>query len=80
MEVLSETDFAAPDRMFSPNYFVDISDFLEKKLKILKLYRSELGHHPFPRSIDGVRAQATIRGVQAGCRFAEGFILLKAVN
>ena len=80
MEVLSETDFAAPDMTFSPNYFVDISPFLEKKLNILKIYRSEIGSRPFPRSLESVSALAALRGAQAGCRYAESFMLLKSVN
>jgi LmbE family N-acetylglucosaminyl deacetylase len=80
MEVLSETDFAIPEVTFSPNYFVDIGPYLEKKIEILKNYESELGPHPFPRSVKSVSALAAVRGTQAGCDYAESFMLLKSVN
>ncbi len=81
METISETEFAPPlaANAFLPNAFVDISAHLERKLEILHLYEGEVGVHPFPRSDDGVRAQAALRGATAGCRYAEAFALLKAV-
>lgn len=52
-ECISETEFAPslPERMFIPNYFVDITGYLNEKLRILQIFESELGDHPFPRSI-----------------------------
>lgn len=80
MEVLSETDFASSDRGFVPNYFVDISDFLEEKIEITKIYKSEFAENPFPRSEENIRALATYRGATCGCHYAESFILLKAIE
>lgn len=80
MEVLSETDFSGFDQGFLPNYFIDISGFIEKKLEILKVYQNQLEAHPFPRSMEHIKALALHRGVAAGCRYAEGFILLKGVE
>lgn len=79
MEILSETDFVEPDNAFSPNFFVDITDFLDQKLLIMEKYKSELGEHPFPRNIDSIRSLASIRGVQAGCKYAESFRLVKGI-
>jgi LmbE family N-acetylglucosaminyl deacetylase len=80
METLSETDFAnVAAGSFSPNMFVDVSEHFEKKLDILKVFRSEIGAHPFPRSIDGVTALAMVRGAVADCRYAESFMILKEV-
>lgn len=80
MEVLSETDFSICSEGFSPNYFVDISGYLEQKIKIMKLYKGECLNHPFPRSEEGIKALATIRGSQAGCKYAEGFMILKEIR
>lgn len=80
MEILSETDFACYSRGFIPNYFVDVSDFIEKKIQALKTYESEIQNHPFPRSEEGVKALATIRGIAAGCKYAEGFLLIKNIE
>jgi LmbE family N-acetylglucosaminyl deacetylase len=82
METISETEFAPPFRedIFIPNYFVDITDFMELKLNILEKYNSELGNHPFPRSKKNLKALATFRGATAGCKYAEAFMLLKGIN
>lgn len=80
MEVLSETDFARPEKGFLPNCFVDITKYLDDKLKIMKIYSSEHRKHPFPRSLEGLKALATIRGTSAGCKYAESFIILKEID
>jgi len=81
-ECLSETEFAPilPERVFQPNYFVDISNFLHKKIEIMKIFDSELGEHPFPRSIKNIEALATFRGASVGVEFAESFQLIKLID
>jgi LmbE family N-acetylglucosaminyl deacetylase len=81
METLSETEFA-PSRFtdaFIPNMFVDITEFIERKIEIMNVYRNEVGKHPFPRSEKNIRALATLRGATAGCKYAEGFVILKEI-
>jgi len=82
MEVLSETEFAPSTKedSFMPNIFVDISEFMEKKIEIMKVFKSELAEHPFPRSIKNIKALATYRGATAGREYAESFMLLKEVK
>jgi LmbE family N-acetylglucosaminyl deacetylase len=80
-ETLSETDFAInPDiNAFTPNVFVDISEFLQEKLQIMQIYKSEMGLFPFPRSEKAIVALSQIRGAAAGCEAAEAFMLLKEI-
>jgi N-acetylglucosamine malate deacetylase 1 len=76
-ETLSETGFgldSAPG--FCPNYFVDISNFLERKLAVAAVYGPELGTFPFPRSTEAIRALASVRGAASGFVAAEAFQLL----
>lgn len=80
MEIVSETDFALPINQFAPNYFVDITDQLEKKLEIVQIYSQEIGEHPFPRSIENIKAMATSRGAIAGTKYAEAFILVRGIE
>ncbi len=48
-ETISETEFSLDqDNSFHPNYFFDISEYLERKLEIMAVYKSELGDFPFP--------------------------------
>ena len=77
-ETASETEMGiAQESTFRPNYFVDISDYLERKLEILSVYRSELADFPYPRSIQAIRALAQWRGANAGFHAAEAFELLR---
>ena len=62
-ETLSETEFALdPDVSgFQPNVFIDITGKVEDKIRIMRIYDSEIGEHPFPRSESAIRARATLR-------------------
>lgn len=77
-ETISETDFGLDhSRQFHPNVFVDISDFLEKKLTAMEIYSSELGEFPFPRSRLAMESLARYRGSSSGFKAAEAFQLLR---
>jgi LmbE family N-acetylglucosaminyl deacetylase len=77
-ETPSETDFGLGEgTAFAPNYFVDIGRQLDAKIATLRIYESELGEFPFPRSIEAVRALALSRGATAGFQAAEAFMLLR---
>ena len=77
-ETLSETDFAlGGTESFRPNVFVNISMYLEKKLRAMDVYETELGAFPFPRSHEAIRALATLRGAASGYIAAEAFELLR---
>jgi lmbE-like protein len=82
METLSETEFAPSTKedSFIPNSFVDISEYFEKKIEIMKIFKSEVAEHPFPRSEKNIRALASLRGATCGCKYAESFMLLKELN
>lgn len=83
METLSETEFAPslPHRSFTPNVFVDITDFIDKKCEIMQIYKSEIAPPPFPRSLENIKALALYRGSTMGGEnsptYAEAFMLLK---
>lgn len=76
-ETLSETDAALGAEPFQANVFVDITKHLEKKLKIMAIYKGEMQAFPFPRSEVALRALAQLRGATAGCEAAEAFMLLR---
>lgn len=81
-ECISETEFAPNlhEKVFMPNYFVDVSNHLKEKLEIMKIYESELAEHPFPRSLRNMEALATFRGASVGVEYAEAFQLLKYID
>jgi len=82
METLSETEFSVSTKedSFIPNVFVDISKYMDKKIKLMNVYKSEIGEHPFPRSERNIRALATYRGATSGCRYSESFMLVKEIK
>lgn len=63
--------------MFQPNVFVDISEYLETKLKAMCLYETELRQLPHPRSIESIRLLAQERGLRVGYAAAECFELVR---
>lgn len=76
-ETLSETGFGlSASNSFRPNTFINIEPYLDDKLDAMKIYTSEMGAHPFPRSLDAIRALATLRGSASGFKSAEAFELL----
>ena len=82
METLSETEFSLSTKedSFVSNVFVDISEFMDKKIELMNIYESEIGEHPFPRSERNIRALATYRGATSGCEYAESFMLIKEIK
>lgn len=65
---------------FTPNIYVDITDYLERKLEIMALYASELREYPHPRSIKGLRLFAQERGARVGVQAAECFRLIRELD
>ena len=82
VETLSETEFApsTKENSFIPNIFIDISEYMDKKLEIIRVYESELGFHSFPRSKRTIKALGAFRGASAECEYAEAFMLLKEIK
>lgn len=79
-ETVSETNFNIAQNVlpFRPNIYVDIEEYLDKKVEIMKIYESELKAFPFPRSEKAIRSLAYIRGSESGFHAAEAFELLRA--
>lgn len=80
-ETLSETEWAPPtgEQTFVPTVFVDISNVLEKKLAAMRCYASQIQESPHPRSLQGIRALAQMRGATVSCDAAEAFMLVREI-
>jgi LmbE family N-acetylglucosaminyl deacetylase len=78
-ETLSETHWNAPhiEPNFTPNWIVDISEFLDQKKNALMSYASQVTPFPGPRSVEAAVALATLRGTQAGFPHGEGLHLIR---
>ena len=81
-ETLSETHWNAPhiEPNFTPNWVVDISDYIDAKLAALKCYESQITDFPGPRSIEAVESLAKFRGTQAGFGYGEGFHIVRMIS
>ena len=77
-EILSETEWG--DSLFIPNLYIDISDTLEYKLKAMSCYKSELKDYSHPRSLEGIKILSQKRGMEAGLKTAEAFIIIKEIK
>ena len=78
-EVPSSTDQAPPfpEYAFLPNCYVNIGEFLEKKLQALRCYRTERRPFPHPRSDEGLTTVARKRGMESGLPAAEAFMVVR---
>ena len=77
-ETLSEThlNYSNISESFQPNLFVNISEYIDKKLEAMKQYKSQLQPETKPRSLESIEALARLRGSHIGCYAAEAFLLL----
>lgn len=64
---------------FCPNTYFDVNATLEAKVEAMAKYRSERTSAPHPRSAEALKALAEYRGSNAGCRYAEAFMLLRSI-
>lgn len=76
-EVASATEWRPPSSgpQFQPNYFVEITDFVQAKMDALEAYASEMRPFPHARSLEALEALARWRGSTVGVPAAEAFIL-----
>jgi len=76
-ETPSETEYGIP-YAFSPNHFVEIGRYLDKKLEAMACYKSQLQDSPGPRSIEHLRLRAHYWGQPMLMTAAEPFLLLRS--
>ena len=75
MEILSATDWAFPvnGEGFSPNTYIDITNYFDVKVSALSCYKGVMRDMPHPRSEEVMRGHAAYRGGQSGFMYAESF-------
>jgi LmbE family N-acetylglucosaminyl deacetylase len=80
-EVLSSTEWQTPGLMpFIPNVFVDITNFMQIKKKVLEAYKLEMREVPHSRSIENVFQLNKLRGNSVGVYCAESFISIRELR
>ncbi len=65
---------------FVPNWFVDVTETLDRKLASFARYETEARPYPHPRSERAIRAAAEFYGASCGCEAAEPFVLVRGLD
>lgn len=80
-ETLSETGWDVPNvtNEFIPNAYRDISEFLEKKIKAMEIFTTQLSAYPAARSLGAVKALAMYRGATVNVDAAEAFSIVREI-
>lgn len=80
-EVMSSTEWNTPGReLFSPNLFIDISEYIDTKKKALEAYEFEMRPPPHSRSREHIVCLASHRGCTIGVSYAEAFMIIRIIR
>ena len=79
-EIPSSTNWNPTSPQFNPLEFVDVTEFINKKIDALKFYGSEICPTPHTRSLDGILALNKYRGTTVGKNLAEAFEIGRIVS
>lgn len=63
--------------MMIPNYYINISEYIEKKTQALRFHRTEYNKYNGERWIDSIVSLAKYRGIQVDVDYAEAFHVMK---
>ncbi len=70
----TEARFSDNSPLFAPNFYVDISEYLENKIDLCRIYENEFKNDTIhPRSEWGITNYAGFRGLQIAVKYAEAF-------
>lgn len=78
-EVPSSTEWNFPST-FNPNYFVNIKNQINKKVKAMESYKNEIRKFPHPRSSKYLKINAERWGSVSGNLSAEAFEIIRKIE
>lgn len=80
-EVLSSTEWQTSGYLpFTPDVFVNITEYIEVKKKLLEIYLDEMREEPHSRSINNIIRLCALRGNAVGVEYAEAFSLVRKIK
>jgi LmbE family N-acetylglucosaminyl deacetylase len=81
-ETPSSTEWSSPAlaASFQPNLYVDISEYVEQKIKAFSCYSAEIRPNPHPRSLEALADRARYWGSAINRRGAEAFLLVRSIR
>jgi N-acetylglucosamine malate deacetylase 1 len=65
---------------FVPNWYVDVTATIERKIAAFAHYETERREYPHPRSERAIRATAEYHGTTCGFEYAEPFVLVRGLE
>lgn len=65
-------------RVFKPNFYLDTTGVEEKKVALMRLYKSQDRKFPFSRSGENIVCHMKIRGCEVGLQSAEAYYVLRS--
>ena len=78
-ELLSSTEWSFSYK-FKPNYFINIKNELDEKIKAMQMYKNEIRKYPHPRSSESIKNSAYRWGAASGCYSAEAFEIIRKIE
>ena len=80
-EILSSSGWRGISNLdFKPTVYIDIKDYIKKKIDLMKIYEKEIRLSPHPRSIESITAKSISRGSEVNLFYAEAFELIRFVR
>jgi len=78
-ETPSSTDQSPPimESAFMPNHYVDVTEYIDKKVKAYNCYETEKRNYPHSRSEEALKIIAQKRGIEIGFKYAEAFMVMR---
>ena len=68
-----------PNNDFKPNLFINVENFIEKKIEALKVYDKKMRQYPHPRSYDAIINKMKSSGNEVGINYAEKFQTIRKI-
>ena len=65
---------------FHPTVYENVEKDFSYKLNAFKMYKSEIGKFPHPRSLKAIKNLAIQRGVESSLKMAESFQLIRSIQ
>ena len=77
-EIPSSTEWN-PNNNFKCNFYIDVENYIETKIKALKVYDKEMRQYPHPRSYDAIINKMKTSGNEIGLNYAERFQTVRRI-
>jgi hypothetical protein len=79
-EISGSTNLRKEVNPFIPNIYINVSKEINKKLKALSFYKTEIKNFPNPIALESIRILSKFRGVESGLMAAEAFVCIKMIK